>query len=163
MARISCAGQCCLEGPEQGGRKGQAGGAPQGPLRLPSGEGRATGFSGTSRWEPRFTFYKLPKGTLAGRVTWPHQGGLVEAAAWGEGADWSGGGGAPPGTAWLTGSVVFPSVHDAPAGSLVSLQCGAGRKPALPGPVHGHDGPEWAGGRRDGAAAHGALPALPAR
>ena len=97
-------------------------------------------------------------------MTWPHQGGLVEAAAWGEGAGWSGGGG---GTTWeplgLLGSVVFPSVHDAPAGSLVSLQRSAGRKPALPGPVHGHDGPERAGGRRDGAAAHGALPALPAR
>lgn len=95
---------------------------------------------------------------------WPHCGGLVEAAAWGEGAGWSGGGG---GTTWellgLLGSVVFPSVHDAPAGSLVSLQRGTGRKPALPGPVHGHDGPERAGGRRDGAAAHGALPALPAR
>ena len=88
----------------------------------------------------------------------------MEASAWGEGAGWSGGGGcATRELLGLLGSVVSPSVHDAPAGSLISLQRGAGREPALPGPVHGHDGPERAGGRRDGPAAHGALPALPAR
>ncbi|XP_032206047.1 calcium-responsive transactivator isoform X5 [Mustela erminea] len=59
---------------------------------------------------------------------------------------------------------VQPSVHDAPAGSLVPLQLGAGRQPALPGPVvHRHDGPERTGQHHDGPAAHGALPALPAR
>lgn len=63
----------------------------------------------------------------------------------------------------LFGSVVSPSVHDASAGCLVPLQLGAGREPALPGPAHRHDGPERAGEQHDGAAAHGALPALPAR
>lgn len=61
-------------------------------------------------------------------------------------------------------SLFFYSLHDAPAGSHIPLQLSTGWKPALPGPgTHCHDGPRWPRRQHDGAAAHGALPTLPAR
>lgn len=61
-------------------------------------------------------------------------------------------------------SVLSRSLHDAPAGSHVSLQLSTGREPALPGPgAHCHDGPGWPREQHDGTAAYGTLPTVPAR